>query len=314
MLHTSHVFSLVQSQLALCTFFIHYSHRLQLVLATCRCMLVVGLPVPVGGADGLEWSWLTETDTSIVVPFVAVVVVVAFVAVDAGCWSLHVFYASWFRNLPPHLNLHFLFYSITFVIRLFFEQNELLNFKVHICTYHFTQFSRSVFMNKFSFVLLFLYRTDLLHTQPSVQQGFIFAISFKLQFLWRGAQLLLRTLKPIAQQSGAQLIWAAKLSLRHGNWRIHFYLLCQRLRIYHISQWRPIGFACRAMTTLHQLSLLRIKVSFQTKDESITRVYGILRKGERTHLGVWEQLLSSTAKTDPDPGGFVKMMPVEQQG
>lgn len=24
--------------------------------------------------------------------------------------------------------------------------------------------------------------------------------------------------------------------------------------------------------------------------------------------------MSSTAKTDPDPGGFVKMMPVEQQG
>lgn len=168
MLHTSHVFSLVQSQLALCTIFIHYSHRLQLVLATCRCMLVVGLPVPVGSADGLEWSWLTETDTSIVVPFVAVVVVVAFVAVDAGCWSLHVFYASWFRNLPPHLNLHFLIYFITFVIRLFFEQNELLDFKVHICTYHFTQFNRSLFTNNFSLVLLFLGRTDLLYTQPSV--------------------------------------------------------------------------------------------------------------------------------------------------
>ena len=68
------------------------------------------------------------------------------------------------------------------------------------------------------------------------------------------------------------------------------------------------------MTTLHQLSLLRIKVSFHIKYESITRVYDILRKGERTHLGVWGQLLSSTAKTDPDPGGFVKMMPVEQQG
>jgi hypothetical protein len=61
-------------------------------------------------------------------------------------------------------------------------------------------------MNKFSFVLLFLYRTDLLHTQPPVQQGFIFAISFKLQFLLRGAQLLLRTLKPTAPQNGAQLI------------------------------------------------------------------------------------------------------------
>lgn len=48
-------------------------------------MLEVGLPVPVWGADGLEWSSLTETDTSVVVPFVAVVVVVAFVAVDAGC-------------------------------------------------------------------------------------------------------------------------------------------------------------------------------------------------------------------------------------
>lgn len=121
MLHTSHVFSPIQSQLALCTISIHYSHRLQLVLATCMCMLVVGLPVPIGSADGLEWSWLTETDTSIVVPFVAVVVVVAFVAVDAGCWSLHVFYASWFRNLPPHLNLHFLIYFITFVIRFFFR-------------------------------------------------------------------------------------------------------------------------------------------------------------------------------------------------
>lgn len=169
MLHTSHVFLLVQSQLALCLYHIHSLFaQITTSVSNVQCMLVVGLPVPFGSADGLEWSWLTETDTSIVVPFVAVVVVVAFVVVDAGCWSLHVFYASWFRNLAPHLNPHFLIYFITFVIRLFFEQNELLNFKVHICIYHFTQFSRSVFMNKFSFVLLILYSTDLLYTQPSV--------------------------------------------------------------------------------------------------------------------------------------------------